>query len=297
MIEIIINFLKYLKYEKNYSNNTVLSYGKDLKQFLDYLENLKITKFNNIDYKMLRNYLSLLYEKNYSKKTIARNISAIRSLFKYLMKDKIVTYNPITLISNPKLDKKLPKFLYYNDLEVLLNTPDINTTLGFRDATILECFYSTGLRISEITNIKINDISFDDMKILVNGKGNKERYVLFGTRLEKLLKKYIIEIRPILLKDNHEYLFVNKLGKQLTDRGIRFIVEEIFKKSSLKYHISPHTLRHTFATHLLDNGADLKVVQELLGHTNLNTTQIYTHISNEKLRNVYYQNHPRSKMR
>lgn len=291
MSEYIDKFLKYLKIEKNYSINTIESYKKDLLEFNEYLKNKKI---KDVDYKFIRDYLAYMYQKKYMKKTISRHISTLRSFYKYLNNENILNKNPMILISNPKLDKKLPNFLYYDELLVLLNIPNKETTLGLRDALILELLYSTGIRVSELINIKIKDINFNDKKILILGKGNKERYVLYGNTLMELLDLYLNNSRSKLNK-NSEYLILNKNGDKITDRGIRLIIQNILKKGELDYHVSPHTLRHTFATHMLDNGADLKSVQELLGHENLSTTQIYTHVTNERLRSVYLNTHPRAK--
>ena len=235
-----------------------------------------------------------MFLKKYEKKTISRHISTLRSFYKYLVNENIISKNPMLLISNPKLDKKLPNFLYYDELEILLNIPDKETILGLRDALILEMLYSTGIRVSELINIKLKDINFSDKKILILGKGSKERYVLYGNTLKQILDLYLKNSRQKLNK-NSEYLILNKNGNKITDRGVRLIISNILKKGELDYHVSPHTLRHTFATHMLDNGADLKSVQELLGHSNLSTTQVYTHITNERLRSVYLKTHPRAK--
>lgn len=287
----IIKFLKYLKIEKNYSNLTIINYGKDLKMFLQFLEENHIDEYNKINYKEMRKFLEFLYEQEYSKKSIARHISSLRSFFKYLSREKKITNNPMTLISNPKLDKKLPKYLYYEELEKILSIPDKTTVLGMRDLTILELLYSTGVRVSELVNIKLEDIDFNERQIKILGKGNKERYVLYGKVLSNYLVEYLSK-RNELVK-NHTYLLINKFGNKLTDRGVRLIIDNVLKKGMLDYHISPHVIRHTFATHMLDNGADLKCVQELLGHKNLSSTQIYTHISNEHLRQVYLETHKR----
>ncbi len=279
---------------KNRSNYTITSYQNDLDDYHTFLvkEGLAI---ENVDYKVIRNYLSYLYSKNYAKRTIARHISCLRSFYKYLMKEQVITKNPMKLISNPKLDQTLPKFLYTNELEDLLLIPDETTPLGMRDAVMLELMYATGVRVSELIAIQISDINFYDWKIKVMGKGSKERYVLYGSRLQSLLKTYLSDIRPALLKNkNNNFLLLNHLGNPLTTAGVRMILNKIIQKGALKYHISPHVLRHTFATHMLNEGADLKSVQELLGHENLSTTQIYTHISNEHLRQVYLHAHPRA---
>lgn len=291
MEKYINSFLNYLKVEKNYSDNTIQGYHKDL---LDYKEYLNGKNIKDTDYKFIRNYLSYMFLKKYEKKTISRHISTLRSFYKYLVNENIISKNPMLLISNPKLDKKLPNFLYYDELEILLNIPDKETILGLRDALILEMLYSTGIRVSELINIKLKDINFSDKKILILGKGSKERYVLYGNTLKQILDLYLKNSRPKLNK-NSEYLILNKNGNKITDRGVRLIISNILKKGELDYHVSPHTLRHTFATHMLDNGADLKSVQELLGHSNLSTTQVYTHITNERLRSVYLKTHPRAK--
>lgn len=292
MDKLINYFINYFENELNYSKNTIKSYQKDLEIFKTFV---KDTNINKIDYNYIREYLSYLYEKNYSKTSIARNISTLRSFFKYLYSENIIKDNPLVLISNPKLDKKLPKVLNYQELENLLLTPDINTPIGLRDACILELLYSTGIRVNELTNIKINDINFTEKKILILGKGNKERYVLFGNLCLKKINDYLRNGRTYLDKDNNQYLFLNKKGKKISDRTIRTMIDTMCNKASIKMHISPHTLRHTFATHMLNEGADLKTVQELLGHENLSTTQIYTHVSNEYLRNIYLNTHPRAK--
>lgn len=289
----VISFLRYLKEEKNYSKFTIINYGKDLKLFLDFLDCEKISKLENVDYPIIRSYLSFLYEKDYSKKTISRNISTLRSFFRYQKSQNMVSKNPMTFVENPKLDKRIPKVLYTKDLETLLNTPDCNTTLGQRNCVILEMFYSTGIRVSELVNLKVSDIHFHDKRIKILGKGSKERYVLYGSVLEKKLNLYLQNGYQELNKNKSDFIFLNKNGNPLTTRGVETILDQVLKESGLNYHISPHVLRHTFATDMLNNGADLKIVQELLGHENLATTQIYTHVSNERLRQVYLSSHKR----
>lgn len=288
-------FLKYIDLEKNYSNYTLINYKDDLSFYLDFLNKENIDVLDS-DYKVIRNYLSYMYNKKYSSKTISRHISSLRSFYKYMLKEKYIVKNPMTLISNPKQESKLPHFLYYNELETILNIPDKSTPLGQRDSVILELLYSTGIRVSELVNIKLKDINLSTRKIRILGKGNKERIVLYGEYLKNLLDIYLNDGREKLVKNNQEYLVLNKNGSGLTTRGVRVIIDNILKKGEIDFHISPHVLRHTFATHMLDSGADLKSVQELLGHENLSTTQIYTHVSNERLRKVYLSTHPRAKM-
>lgn len=280
-------FLNYIK-NKNYSNYTIDSYNKDLDNFYVYL-NQNNTDIKKVNYKFLRGYLTVLYDKKYSKKTIARNISTLKSFFKYLKKQNIIESNPMNLIKTPKIDKKLPKFLNYDDLEKILSIPDTTTFLGKRNALILELLYSTGVRVSELVNIKLNDIDLSEEKILILGKGNKERYVLFGSKAKEKILDYLKE-----KTDDSPYLIINRYGNKITDRGIRKILDSIILEASLSYKISPHTLRHTFATHMLDSGADIEIVKELLGHESLSTTQIYTHVTSESLKRVYSETHPRA---
>jgi len=280
-------FLNYLKYEKNFSNHTVINYKIDLEEFYKYINNKNIKE---IDVNFIRGYLKELYDKKYSSSSISRKVSSLKSYFKYLEAENKIKNNPMSLISNPKKEKKLPNFLNYNDLEKLLNTPDKDTEEGIRDSLILEMLYSTGIRVSELVNIEIKNINFEEHKILVLGKGNKERYVYYGTQCTKILDKYL-KIRNA----NLNYLLVNKHGNKLNERTVRKIIEETTKKARLNVHVTPHVLRHTYATHMLNEGADLKSVGDLLGHENLSTTQIYTHVSNERLRQVYLNSHPRAK--
>lgn len=297
MLECVKDFIDYLSIEKNYSSYTILNYHKDLEDFVEFLNNECINSFKEVDYKILRNYLNNMFNKNYSSKTISRNLSSLRTFFKYLSRENIIDFNPMVLISNPKEEKRLPVYLNYKELEDILDIPDIKTVIGLRDATILELLYSTGIRVGELVNIKIKDIDFNGKRIKILGKGNKERYVLFGDKCLNLLNRYLVESRNKLIKKSCDYLFLNQRGTPISVRTTEKMVSDVVKKSSIKFKISPHTLRHTFATHMLDNGADLNSVGELLGHANLNTTAIYTHVSNERLRSVYLNCHPRARKR
>jgi integrase/recombinase XerC len=291
MKEYLLEFYKYLE-NKEYSSNTINSYKKDLNLFLVFCNNKKLS---DIDYQFIRKYLSFLYEKKYSSRSINRHISSLKSFFKYLNKMDIRKDNPVLLVSGVKQEKKLPNYINYNDLEVILSIPDQSDVLGLRNALILELLYSLGVRVSELINIKLSDIDFYNRRILINGKGSKERFVLYGSVCSNLLDKYINNSRSVLLKENNDYLLLNKFGNKITDRAIRNIINDVVTKSCLKLKISPHTLRHTFATHLLNEGADLKTVQQLLGHSSISTTGIYTHVSNERLRKTYLNAHPRAK--
>lgn len=294
MTKHIDSFIEYITFQRRYSKDTIINYVDDLDDFESYLEDRHITNIKQVDYNLVREYLMLLHDKKYAKKTISRHISTLKSFFKYLLSEHIIDNNPMTLITTPKLDKKLPQVLYYDDLDKLLNIPNGDTFKDLRDSLILELLYSTGIRVSELVDIKIKDINQSEMQINIWGKGSKERIVIYGKLCEKKLITYMRK-RSELNKGGSDYLLLNNHGKPLTTRGVRYIIDQIIKKGGLKFHISPHVLRHTFATHMLNEGADLKSVQELLGHENLSTTQIYTHVSNERLRNVYLQSHPRAK--
>ena len=295
MKDVLNKFVIYLKDEKNYSDYTITNYSIDIEEFYVFLKKENITRLQDVDYKVLRKYLNYMTENKYSNKTISRKLSSLRTFFKYLVKKEIINNNPMILISNPKEEKKLPKYLNYGEIEKILEIPNKETTLGLRNACILEILYSTGIRVSELVNLKIRDIDFYNKKIRVLGKGNKERIVLFGNRCGHLLERYIKESRAELNKKKVEHLFLNNLGQNISVRSIENIIDKIEKEACLKFSISPHVFRHTFATHLLDNGADLNSVKELLGHENLNTTAIYTHVSNERLRKVYLECHPRAR--
>lgn len=291
MKKYLLDFYEYLD-GKGYSSNTVISYKKDLEQFAVYCKDIKV---NAIDYAYIREYLHVLYSYSLSTKSISRHISSLKSFFKFLMFKDIINNNPMTLITNPKIEKKLPNYINYNDLDVILNIPNKDDILGLRNSLILEMLYSCGIRVSELINIKLSDIDFNNMRILINGKGNKQRYVLYGEICAQNINDYLSFSRIHLNKKDSPYLLLNKYGDKITDRAIRMIVNDVVVKSNLKIKVSPHTFRHTFATHLLNEGADLKIVQELLGHENIATTGIYTHVSKEHLKKVYLDAHPRAR--
>lgn len=294
MGKLIDDFINYLKNIKNYSSYTCKNYYKDLIEYETFL-NIENLKYNDMNYDLSLNYLIFLKEKNNSKNTISRKLSSLRSFYKYLVKIGKVKTNPFLLVSSPKKDRKIPKFISYNDIDEIFNIPDINTPLGLRDRLILEILYASGIRVSELVNIKLNDIDFSNKTILILGKGNKERIVSFGEYALDILNIYIKDARYKLLGSiSSEYLIVGKKQEQLTTRRVEQIIDDIIKKTSLKMNVTPHMFRHTFATHLLDNGCDLLAVQELLGHESLATTEIYTHVSNEHLREVYLKCHPRN---
>ncbi len=289
-------FERYLKIEKNDSPYTIRGYLDAVEAFIVYMESCNIFNIKNITYDDIRTYLGYLYSKGLAKTSVSQNLSALRTFYKWLVKENLVDNNPMLLVSSPKKDRLLPSYLNYEDIEKLLKVSDISTPLGQRDSAIIEMLYSTGIRVGELIRIKLKDIHFDQKQITVFGKGSKERNVLFGNILSEKLNLYIRHGRSELCKGKaNDILFLNHYGSPLTERGVEDILNRIIKKGGLDFSIHPHMLRHTFATHMLDNGADLKVVQELLGHENLSTTQIYTHVSNERLRRVYLTAHPRAK--
>ncbi|MDD4644186.1 MAG: tyrosine recombinase XerC [Bacilli bacterium] len=291
----ILNFLKYLKYERGYSKNTIINYENDINEFLSFLDENNLN-FKTLTYQNIRPYLMKLHDLKYERSTISRKISSLRSFYKYLSKENIIKDNPFLLVSLPKKDKKLPSFLYYNELEDLFDIPDMNTPLGQRNRLIIELLYATGIRVGELVNIKLDDIDLYNRIIRITGKGNKMRDIIFSDYCKKIMNIYLNDGYLKLLKNKKsDYLILNNHGDQITTRAIRYILNNIIKNTSLKKHVSPHTLRHTFATHMLEAGADLLTVQELLGHESLSTTQIYTHITNEHLRTIYLKTHPRAR--
>ena len=292
MEDLLNSYLDYLLYEKKYSKYTVINYRDDILLFFSYLEKESLDLLD-IEYQDVRLFFNYLDLKKFSKTTIARHISSIRNFYKYLVRNEYIKSNPFDLVNGPKKDKKLPKFLYPNEIEELFLAIPLDTTLGIRNRLLLELLYATGIRVGECEYIKISDIDFKTQSIKILGKGNKERYVYYGSYAKTYLDLYLNK-REELVKNKNPYLFLNKNGTRLTARGIRLIIDKIILNSSLKVHISPHTLRHTFATHLLEAGCDILSVQELLGHESLKATQIYTHITNESLKKVYMNAHPRS---
>lgn len=295
MEKLIEKFIEYLKIQKNYSSYTLLNYEKDLVEYNEFLKNENFS-YSNIDYKKCTKYLLFLDEKKLKKTSVSRRLSSLRTFYKYLVLNNYVDNNPFLLVSSPKKEKRIPKFINYAGIEEIFNIPNLNTKEGQREKVILEILYGSGIRVSELVNIKINDIDFNNKTILIFGKGSKERIVSFGDPALDAMKMYIKDSREQYLdgKDS-EYLIVGKNEEKITTRRIEQIINKLIDKTSIKMNITPHMFRHTFATHLLDNGSDLIAVQELLGHESLSSTEIYTHVSNEHLRDVYIKCHPRNK--
>ncbi len=291
-------FLDYLRIEKSASTLTLVSYRTDLGQFLSFLARQYSVSRQDIsaellNHKSVREYLAQLQEKGMSRSTMARKLAALRSFVRYLCRENVLRNNPIAAVSTPKQDKRLPKFLYPLEIQILMDAPDTSKPLGLRDKAILETLYAAGLRVSELVGLKVNDVYFDEELIKVFGKGSKERIVPLGSQALLSLSNYLQKGRPFLEKGKQEALFLNRLGTQLSDRSVRNIINKYVEEAALQQKVSPHTLRHSFATHLLNGGADLRSVQELLGHVKLSTTQIYTHLTTENIQQVYHETHPR----
>jgi integrase/recombinase XerC len=290
------DFIKYIDFEKNDSEYTTINYESDIVEYLEFCTNNKID-YKTISYKQARNYINYLYEeRNDKSSTISRKISALRTFYRFLESKDIENYS-FSLLKLPKKGKRLPKFFEYNELEELFDVPDTNDPLGQRDRLILELLYASGMRVSELVSIKINDISFGSKTIKILGKGNKERITYYNDITNKYLKKYINDGRKKLNINNIDYLFLNYRGGHLTTRGVEKILDKIIAKTAINKHITPHMLRHSFATHLLNEGCDLLSVQELLGHESLSATAIYTHVTTDRLKEVYFKSHPRAKMK
>ena len=322
---IVQEFLNYLKFEIRFSDHTAKCYGADLAQFAQFLtgvsepslthaDRIPVTGHEHgpatalatqvsidqllisVDTNALRTYLTVLNEKQYSKATIARKLATLRSFYKFLVKRGKVQANPVSVVRTPKQDKRLPKFLEYEQVKTLLETPPLDSWLGARDRAIMETLYSTGIRVSELVALNMDDIDFLGEVVHIRGKGKKERITPIGTSALQVIQHYM-EFRNKRAQSNSNFdskvLFVNKHGKRLSTRSVRRKMDKYLKMAGLDPSISPHTLRHSFATHMLNNGADLRSVQELLGHQSLSTTQIYTHLTTKKLKEVYDKAHPR----
>jgi integrase/recombinase XerC len=282
----IEKYIRYLEIEKNSSVHTLLNYRKDLDEFKKFLGESSI---GSVDYLTLRKFLSVLREKNLKSRSIARKLSSLRSFFKFLNREGFLHNDPTRLILSPKQERHLPIFLTEGEVTKLVESPDPAEPFGLRDRAILETFYSTGMRVSEIRSLNLEHIDFFSQAVRVMGKGKKERLVPIGDKALRAIREYIAQ-----RKQQQQAVFLNKNGARLTERGLRVILDKHIHRTALKENISPHSLRHSFATHLLDRGADLRSVQELLGHANLSTTQVYTHLTTEKLKSIYEKAHPRA---
>ncbi|HKR65440.1 MAG TPA: tyrosine recombinase XerC [Thermoanaerobaculia bacterium] len=293
-------FLDYLTFERNVSSNTVLAYRDDLESFTEFLCNDYFTmgrdqlELARVDHLAVRSYLAFLSRRKLSRASIARQLSALRTFFKYLVREGVVEANPARTVSTPKKEKHLPAVMQASDVALLLEQPDASTPLGARDAAFLELLYASGLRIGELVGIDIDDLELRARLVKVRGKGAKERIVPFGSKAEAALRAWLA-VRGELAHDAEEpAVFVNYRGQRITTRSVRRLFDAYLKQAALRAGISPHTLRHSFATHLLNAGADLRGIQELLGHASLSTTQKYTHLNDWQLIAVYKKAHPRA---
>ncbi len=277
-------FFTYLDIEKNYSRHTLVNYRIDLEEFIKFCGESPVEK---TDYLLLRKFLAHLRTKSHAPRTLARKLSSLRSFFKFLQRENHIKDNPAVLLSTPKLDKKLPHFLSEKEMIQFIEAPPADKLSGKRDRAIFETLYSTGMRVSELVGLDLQDVDFIGNIIKVMGKGKKERLVPVGNKALESIREYLQE-----RKSQSTALFLNKNGGRLTTRGVLNITQKYIAIASITNHVSPHVLRHSFATHLLNNGADLRSVQELLGHANLSTTQIYTHVTTERLKEVYDKAHP-----
>lgn len=288
-------FMEYIQLERNYSNHTVQEYDKDIKQFLSFLDIEGVTDLNEVEYVHARLYVTKLYEEKLARTSISRKISSIRSYYKFLHKEYNIRDEAFQSLFHPKKEKKLPHFFYEEEMSQLFEGNRGTDFLSIRNIAILELLYATGIRVSELTSIELRHIDSSYGVVRVTGKGRKERYIPVGDYALAAVDDYLVNSRPKLMKKtSHTFLFVNSRGEHLTTDGVRYILNQMLKKASINSTIYPHMLRHTFATHLLNNGADLRSVQELLGHSTLSSTQIYTHVTKEHLRKTYMNAHPRA---
>lgn len=291
------NFRSYILVEKNFSKHTAKAYYSDIMDFLLWLGD---TALESVNFSKIREYLHFIQKFNYKKTTLARKIASLRTFYKYLYREKRVESNPAMNLNSPKRPKQLPKFLTPYEVEQILNNITIDTPAGYRNKAILELLWATGMRVSELSGLNFEDLNLENNEIRVFGKGSKERIILVTDRAKTYLQRYIETARPLVAKgyrtENNENspVFINNTGFRLQTRTIRNVINEIVEKIQLPKHVTPHVFRHSFATHLIENGADLRVVQELLGHASISNTQIYTHVSSQHLKEVYNETHPRA---
>lgn len=298
-LEILLrNFQTYLQIEKNASPYTVRFYEKDIESFYQFMKMEVVPDLTTVDYQLVRLYLTSLYDQKLSRKSVSRKISSLRSFYKFLEREENVDANPFLQVTLPKAEKPLPNFLYQEELKQLFSISDQSKPLGQRNQALLELMYATGIRVSECATLTIAAIDFSLQTILVIGKGRKERYIPFGSFAAEALIRYLEKGRVVLdakSQTTTDYVFLNARGNPITTRGIQLMLNNLVKETALTVNLHPHALRHTFATHLLDAGADLRSVQELLGHEHLSSTQIYTHVTKDRLQQVYMNSHPRAK--
>jgi integrase/recombinase XerC len=296
MDTLLERFLTFLRVGRNASPYTVKNYGHDIGQFLDYCRTQGASSLEQVDRPLLRSYLSELDTAGYVKASIARRVAELRSFGDFLVREEILERNPFRMVGAPRIPKRLPQYLTVSEVEMLLAVPDTSTPLGLRNRAIIEVLHAAGLRVSELVGLDVADVDLTQAQARVVGKGGKERIGLLGRPAVRAVRAYLKTGRPALLVGQpSDALWLNHRGGRLTVRGVALVLSRAGKQAGIRIPISPHVLRHTFATHLLDGGADLRVVQELLGHANLATTQVYTHVSQSRAREVYMRAHPRAR--
>lgn len=288
-------FLEYLQVERGLAKNTLLSYGADLKKYLKFLEERKISDLGRVERKDILDFIFNQKEKGYQVTSLARVLSSIKSFHRFLLRERLIEKDVTSAIESPKLWKKVPEVLSYQEVERLLRQPDIHKPRGLRDRAILELMYATGLRVSEVSSLKAGEVNLEVGYLKTRGKAQKERLVPLGEKSIHFLSRYIKEVRGQLLgKRTSDFLFISSYKKRLSRQSIWKMIKSYVKKARIKKEITPHTLRHSFATHLLEGGADLRSVQEMLGHSSISTTQIYTHINRTRLKEIHQRFHPRA---
>lgn len=295
MNDLLDSFLSFLVVEKGLSENTLESYGRDLKKFLLFIESRGITSAREIRYSDILDFLTHSREEGLTATTIVRSMVSVKQFFKYLLSEKVLSEDPTAHIKTPKMKKAIPGVISLDDVESILGAPDESTPEGLRDAAMLEILYATGIRVSELIGLKLNDVNFELGFVVVYGKGSKERVVPIGDKAKDKLLLYLRDSRPALLKGREsKALFVTRRGAGMTRQGFWKIIKAQARRAGVTKKISPHTLRHSFATHLLERGADLRTIQIMLGHSDISTTQIYTHVESERLKEIHKKYHPRS---
>ncbi len=290
MIRFIRKFVNYLEVEKNCSQHTLRCYRSDLLELASFLKEKGPKDVTHLD---LRRFMADLKGRNCARRTVVRKLAAVRSFFKFLFREKLVKANPADSVFTPKLDRRLPEFLAQGRMVDLVTAPIKKNIAGFRDRAILEVLYSAGIRVSELVGLDCENVDLIDGVIKVRGKGKKERIALLGKEAQRAVRDYV-QKRQVSWGDRPKALFLNKQGKRLSDRSVRRLIDKYVRQCGIEKKISPHSIRHSFATHMLNNGADLRSVQELLGHKNLSTTQIYTHLDTQKIKEIYMKAHPRA---
>lgn len=295
MDTLIDQFIHFLAVEKGLSQNTLESYQRDMVGFTAYLQEQGVTQIQDSTRAQIIGYLMTLQKKGRATATLSRNMASIRAFYQFLVRDKLIDKDPSIHLETPKIEKRLPKVLSIEEVERLLESPPVHHPAGLRDKAMLELLYATGIRVSELVHLNIGDVNLEMGFVKCMGKGSKERIIPLGSVAVEIARQYINIGRPRLLKEGSETaLFLNHLGKQITRQGFWKIIKRYAQKANIRTEITPHTLRHSFATHLLENGADLRSVQEMLGHADISTTQIYTHVTRTRIKDIYAKTHPRA---